>query len=891
MRKLLALALFLTTATIFAQGTITGTVIDSEMNSPLPGATIMEVGTNNGTTTDFDGNFSLDVNSASGSIRISFVGYENQTINFNVAQGATQDLGRINFIPDAGALSEVIVVGRGVIDLEEDRRTPIAVSTITKSDIQQKAVGNVEFPELMKNVPSVYVSNQTGFGDSQMFLRGFDQTNTAFLLNGQPINGMEDGRMYWSNWAGMADIANAVQVQRGLGSSKLAISSVGGTVNIVSKATERSEGGFARMMAGNDSFLKGTVSYDSGLNDDGWGFSFMLDHWQAHRKYNQGTQGSGQNYFLSVGKLLGDHNFNFLVFGAPQQHMQAWSQPEETAREFRKYNQHWGWDQGEIISERTNFYHKPVMNFNWDWDISDESSLSTVAYASFGRGGGTGPLGGGAIREPNYDIAGGIRGQLDFGAIREANAQIGVGNEPGGAGYIRRASMNNHQWYGMVSNFSHEFNENWNMNVGADIRFYTGDHFRQVVDYFGLTGWANDRPDGRVVTESFSINPWKTFFTSADENERINYDYSEDINYQGAFSQLEYANDSFSAFFQGAISNQSYQRQDRFATDGNGNQTTEESEKTNKTGYNLKTGAAYNLNDNHSVFVNAGLYSRQPFLDNIFAETAVLASPAVENEEITGIEAGYKLTEGNFRLNVNLYRTEWANRFVANGNVIAVYEGQDEENNPILGEEIDISREQTDVTQIHKGIEIDGQYRLSNKLRLGAYVSIGDWKYAESTPYRTRDFRDNTFFTNNDIDQFRDRDGNELNENFFNGEVNLDGVEVSNTPQTSFGINGMYNVTDGFKVGLDYNYFTRLYDFVDVADVVEQGSSYETSELDSYGVVDFTTAYDLDFGGNKFVLAANVYNLFNSAYINQTDAFGIFYGLGRTWNASLTYRF
>lgn len=890
MRKLLALALFLTSATIFAQGTITGTVIDSELNSPLPGATIMEVGTNNGTTTDFDGNFSLNVSSATGTVSISFVGYERRTVRFNVAQGATQDLGRINVNPDAAALSEIIVIGRGVIDLEEDRRTPIAVSTITKSEIQQKAVGNVEFPELMKNVPSVYVSNQTGFGDSQMFLRGFDQTNTAFLLNGQPINGMEDGRMYWSNWAGMADIANAVQVQRGLGSSKLAISSVGGTVNIVSKATERNEGGFARFMTGNDSFLKGTVSYDSGLNDNGWGFSFMLDHWQAHRKYNQGTAGEGQNYFLSIGKLLGDHNFNFLVFGAPQQHQQAWSQPEERARVFRKYNQHWGWDQGELISERTNFYHKPVMNFNWDWNISDESSLSTVAYASFGRGGGTGPLGRGAIRTPNYEIGGvSLPGQLDFDAIRQANSQIGVGNDPSGAGYIRRASMNNHQWYGLVSNFSHEFNENWSANVGADIRFYTGDHFRQVIDFFGLSGWANNRPDGRVVTESFSINPWKTMFNSADLNERIDYDYSEDINYQGTFGQLEYANDKFSAFFQGAVSNQSYQRENRFATDANGNQTTEVSEKTNKFGYNLKTGAAFNINESHSVFGNAGFYSRQPFLDNIFAGTAELATPAVENEEITGLEAGYKFTQGNFKLNVNVYRTEWSNRFVSNGNSIRIYDASVEDFNQ--WEEIDISREQTDVTQIHKGIEIDGQYRLSNKLRVGAYVSIGDWKYAESTPYRTRDFRDNTFFTNNEISDFRDRNGEELPANFFNGEVNLDGVEVSNMPQTSMGINGMYNVTDAWKVGLDYNYFTRQFDFVDVADVVSQGSSYQTTEIDSFGIFDLTTAYDLDFGGNKFVLAANIYNLFNTAYINQTDAFGVFYGLGRTWNASLTYRF
>ncbi|MDX1760816.1 MAG: carboxypeptidase-like regulatory domain-containing protein, partial [Christiangramia sp.] len=264
MRNLLLLAMLLASATIFAQGTVTGTVMDSEMDGPLPGATVLLSGTRTGVTTDFDGNFSIDVPQSSGNLEISFVGYEKKRLPFTLIDGKA-DLGQIILNPDAGALSEIVVIGSGVIDLEEDRKTPIAVSTITKGEIQQKAAGNVEFPEVMKNVPSVYVSNQTGFGDSQMFLRGFDQTNTAFLLNGQPINGMEDGRMYWSNWSGMTDIANAVQVQRGLGSSKLAISSVGGTVNIVSKTTDKTEGGFARLMTGNDSFFKATAAYDSGL--------------------------------------------------------------------------------------------------------------------------------------------------------------------------------------------------------------------------------------------------------------------------------------------------------------------------------------------------------------------------------------------------------------------------------------------------------------------------------------------------------------------------------------------------------------------------------------------------------------------------------------------------
>ncbi|MUP45251.1 TonB-dependent receptor [Gramella sp. BOM4] len=886
MRKVLLLAMLLASATIFAQGTVTGTVYDSEMNSPLPGATVLVSGTNTGTSTDFDGNFSIDVPASSGTLEISFVGYETKRLPFSLVDGKAE-LGQIILNTDAGALSEIVVIGSGVIDLEEDRQTPIAVSTIRRGEIQQKAAGNVEFPEVMKSVPSVYVSNQTGFGDSQMFLRGFSQANTAFLLNGQPINGMEDGLMYWSNWSGMTDIANAVQVQRGLGSSKLAISSVGGTVNIVSKTTDKTEGGFGRFLTGNDSFFKATAAYDSGLNDKGWGFSVLLDHWQGHRKFSEGTFGEGQNYFLSIGKLLGDHNFNFLIFGAPQLHGQVWSQPREVADVFRKYNQHWGVDEGEIESERTNFYHKPVMNLNWDWNMSDASNLSTVVYASWGRGGGTGPRGGRPIREPDYNIEGvEIDGQIDYDAIRADNAQIGVGGDfdnPLGAGYIRRASMNNHQWYGLVSNFQTQFSESLSFNVGADFRFYTGDHFRQVIDFYDLTGWSNDRPDDRIVRESFSINPWQTLFDYADEDERINYDYSEDINYQGIFSQIEYAAEKFSIFFQGALSNQSYQRQDRFATDASGNQTTLESDKANKIGFNIKGGAAYSFNDQHKVFVNSGFYSRQPFLDNIFSGTAELATPEVDNEEITGLEAGYRFEIPNFRANVNVYRTEWANRFISNGNSIIERS---------TGEEIDLSREQTDVTQLHSGLEIDLTYRLYNNLRIGAYTSIGNWEFSGSTPYRSRDFRDNTYFDNEDLDDYTDRDGNDLPANFFSGNVNLDGVELGNAPQFTLGANFLYEVTNDFEFGVDWNFFDRLYEFVDVSDVVSEGNSYETTELDSYSVFDFTTSYNFDIGSNNdIILRANIYNLFNSAYINQTDAFGVFYGNGRTWNASVTYRF
>src|SRR5690606_42073289 len=117
MRKLLAIAMFLTSATIFAQGTITGTVIDSDMNSPLPGASVVVTGTQTGTTTDFEGKFEIRVTNTTGTLEITYVGFESRTVRFNVADGQTQDLGRIVLGVDADAVADVVVVGSGLIDV------------------------------------------------------------------------------------------------------------------------------------------------------------------------------------------------------------------------------------------------------------------------------------------------------------------------------------------------------------------------------------------------------------------------------------------------------------------------------------------------------------------------------------------------------------------------------------------------------------------------------------------------------------------------------------------------------------------------------------------------------------------------------------------------------
>ena len=256
MRKFLALAFFLTSATIFAQTTLTGKVVEAETNIPIPGVNIGIKGTTQGTVTDFDGNFSLESKTAEGVLVFSYVGFASQELPFN----GTTNVGTITLEPSALGLDEVVVTS---YSLAIDRKTPVAVSTIKAETIEQE-LGSQEFPEILKSTPGVYATkNGGGFGDSELRLRGFNSENIAVMINGIPVNDMENGRVYWSNWAGLSDVTRSMQVQRGLGASKVAVPSIGGTVNIVTKTTDAEEGGNVLFTTGHDGYQKfGATIFD-----------------------------------------------------------------------------------------------------------------------------------------------------------------------------------------------------------------------------------------------------------------------------------------------------------------------------------------------------------------------------------------------------------------------------------------------------------------------------------------------------------------------------------------------------------------------------------------------------------------------------------------------------
>jgi outer membrane cobalamin receptor len=76
------------------------------------------------------------------------------------------------------------------------------------------------------------------------------------MINGVPMNDMEWGGVYWSNWAGLSDVTRSMQVQRGLGASKVAAPSLGGSINVVTRSTDARKGGAVSYGIGNDGTTK-----------------------------------------------------------------------------------------------------------------------------------------------------------------------------------------------------------------------------------------------------------------------------------------------------------------------------------------------------------------------------------------------------------------------------------------------------------------------------------------------------------------------------------------------------------------------------------------------------------------------------------------------------------
>jgi hypothetical protein len=886
--KILFLSLlFACSISLMAQKqTVSGVVEDAVLGETLIGANVLLKGTVTGAVTDVEGKFSFQLERGNYTLVASYVGYESQTKEITVADRPVQ----VNFSLATIQLDEVSIVG----DVARSRETPVAFVTILPAKIEERLSGQ-DIPMLLNHTPGVYATQQGGGdGDARITIRGFSQRNVAVMLDGIPVNDMENGWVYWSNWFGLDAVTRSIQVQRGLGASKLALPSVGGTMNILTKGIETKRSISIEQAVDGNGKSTTNLGYTSGVLKGGWSVT-LAGAYKDGKGWVDETSVRAWFFFAKVDKRWGNHITSLTGFGAPQTHVQRSykraiaTYDTEYAEEHGVnpadfppinnqgigYSQHWGYLQRNadhwnsdttarildpnagrgVLNEKVNTYFKPQFSLRDLWTINSKFSISNILYLSLGTGGGAGTRT--SLKNTNLITPADVQnnpetfqpdeiGQINWQGIYNANSK--PTNSPFGMVYPINPlysnklyfssnylvqSNNNHQWYGLLSTFNYDINDEFTWSGGIDLRSYTAEHFMEITDLLG-GDYAIDKNDHR---NDYTTDPQLAMKKVGD---KVYYYDDGLVKWGGLFTQVEYRTGNLTSFVNVTASGSGYKKIDYF---GN-----KESDWKYRPGFTAKAGANYNLSEHNNVFFNIGYLSKTRDFKYYFQGfTANFLNDSLsKNEIVKAIELGYSFTSAKFTANINAYYTKWENK--PTNQVRGKYE------DPLTGTEGYTYGDIPGMDALHKGIELDFIYKIRRNLDFQGLVSLGNWVWDKKISNLQMYFTDNN------------QPANLLS-------FDATGIHVGDAAQTQLGASLRWEPIKGWYVEGITTYFDRYYsEFNPEESTDELGNPVESWKIPAYNLVDFHTGYRFKLNRLDkfaFTIKLNVLNVLNEKYISD----------------------
>ncbi len=866
----------------------TGTLVDEE-GEPMVGATVSVPGTSRAAAANIDGIFTINVPEGK-NIKITYIGYKTLELP------ARSDMGTITMELAMKHLDDVVVTQ----SVGKTRETPVAMSTVGADAIDFK-LGGQELMEVLKTTPGIYTIRQGGgFGDAETRMRGFKSANVAMMVNGIPINDMEWGGVYQSNWAGLSDVASNIQTQRGLGATIVSTPSIGGTINITTRTIDVERGGSVWYGMGNDGMNNYGVKVSTGLMKNGWAVTFLGSH-KWGDGYVQGTQYNAYNYFFNVSKrLTSSHQLSLTAFGAPQQHYQrssydglsvlGWQAVKNymDGESMYRYNPTYGFDnQGRQRTSNYNVYHKPQISLGHIWQIDHTQSLSTSLYMSYAQGYGLKGYGRNGYSSDWYGSSNGVLntkfrcpdGTFDYGAIQDMNAASATGSN-----MVMARQNNNHEWYGLVSSYKKRIDlrngDRLNLIGGLDLRYYIGHHKNKISDLYDGAYYLDDSNRGnvRAANNALAANPdWK--YQKLGVGDVIARNYNGYTAQEGAYAQAEYTTLSgkLNLVLSGALNNNTYWRRDFFYYD----KEHEKSKTMNFIGGTVKGGVNYNIDRHNNVFFNTGYISRAPFFSGgVFLNSnySNVTNPNAVNEKVYSFEAGYGLQTRKVAFTFNAYLTRWMDRTMARSGEI--------ESGPHAGDRYYMNMEGVDAR--HMGLEFNVKYIPVKWMELDGMFSLGDWQW---------DSNATGYFYNQNGEPLKNLQGTTLLQK---------GMKVGGSAQTTAAVGVVFKPFDGFRIGADWTAAARNYSDINITTSSLQNNG-ELAAGDPWRIpwgnqFDLSCSYRFKIGGVNATLYGNVHNLFDYNYITQAytpvasdgtweNAYQTFYSFGRTFSVRMRVNF
>ena len=868
--------------------TLTGRVTD-DSGAAVSGAQVVvtnsTTGSQTGALTQNDGRYAVTGLRAGGPyhVEVHIIGYGPAVQDGVMLSGGSTTID-FQLTTQAVALDALEVFATRAVE----RKTPVAFSNVPKVQIQNQ-LGSQDLPMVMNVTPSVYATMQGGgAGDARINVRGFDQKNIAVMINGVPVNDMENGWVYWSNWDGLGDAATSIQLQRGLSAINIATPSIGGTLNVITDPSSRTGGVNYKQEFGTAGFLKETAVVNTGEHN---GFSLtgsivrktgngLFKSVSAPDQYNDGlaTYTDAWAYYVAAAYQINSKNrLEFYAVGAPQKHGQNlyklniatisqsfardlgysqaaldafpeagrfWSPNVNTVNSSYAGKQYASSGPGagtfsrhgsDYLNERENYFHKPQVNLNYYSYFGKGLSWTTVAYYSGGNGGGSGTIG-----SLKWDYSYTQR-FADWNATIAANQA----NADGHANGILRSSVNNQWTIGTISKLRKDFASGLTGEVGLDWRTASIDHYRDVRDLLGASYYIDTRDEFTGSRQTVFGN-------------KIDYYNTNTVNWLGGYLQLEKSSQMGSIYGMLAGAQNSYHYTDHFVKGPDGQEL--KLDATGLTGFQLKGGVSRNLNEAWSVFGNAGYVSKVPIFDGAIDDVNGIVNANPKNEKFTSFEVGlnYRSSDRGLTGSLNLYHTTWRDR------TLNIYVAGQNGGNDVIANVLGVDER-------HMGLELQGGYQPNDLVRFDASASFGDWHYLNDASGR---------IVSSDKQTSQDY-------NYY-----IKGLKVSDQPQTQFSYSASLFPKEGFFLQVLGRTNMNYYAFFDPFGRTTDGDRTQSWKTPGYTVVDLHGAYRLTnlipaWNGGDVRLFANIFNVFNKDYIQDATDNSSYNGY---YNCSPDYR-
>lgn len=857
-------------STLAAQNyTLSGVVTGKQSGDNLIGANVYIKNTNLGAATDENGKYSINVDAGTYTVVCSYIGFETKQVTVDVTNNM-----ELNFTLSDYAFSLNVEV---IADRARELETPVAFTTIDAEEMEA-TLGSRDIPLVLNTTPSVYAtSGGGGAGDGRVNVRGFDQRNVAVMINGVPVNDIEWGWVYWSNWDGVGDAAGSIQLQRGLSATTLNTPSIGGSMNLITEPTAQNFGVSFKQEFGSGAFMKSSLSASSGLIDGKWAFNGTVVRKTGDGIVDQAWTDSWAYYFGAAYNINDNNRIELYALGAPQRHGQrswrlniatfsheyakdlegteaGWLDDPVFADQGLEYNSNWNnvnssytgkqyWNGSSserfdpnFINERENYYHKPQINLNWYSKLSDMYSLYTTAYYSGGRGGGSGTFG-----SLQYDYALKQR-VVDWNATIAKNQEAGIiTDRRDDPDYTRsgilRNSVNSQDQFGAIAKLNIKLNKNLTAQVGVDWRTAEVFHYREVRDLLGATSFhwnGNEFESGNQYFKGLG--------------DRIDYDFTNTVDWIGGFAQTEYSSEKVTAFGAVGFNTKSYTYTNHMVKGSDGDELYAETDAFS--GYQFKGGASYRFNKNVMAFANAGYVSSAPIFDNTINDRTGFVVEDPDNEIFMSVEGGVQYNTGKLHVGLGYYYTQWNDR----ATTVSYRTTQDTEGMLLI----------SGMDQLHTGLEVEASYQPINMFRLDATASLGNWT-----------------FTDDVSAVYKDYSGGGAEDIEFNAFVK--DLKVGDSPQTAFTVTANLFPVKGLTFSVVGHYYSDHYASWEPFDRTNPDEAgVQPWKIPSYTVVDLHANYvlPLKVEGIGFEVFGHIFNLLDEEYVSDATDNSPYNGYG-----------